>query len=105
MIPATVHAASSCPECGAQRPRMCRNADGTTRNIPHPSRRRLAAGVENDRLRESIGYRLHLRAGSSRTAWAAGRDWDREEAEHLRLWLRCYGSVLWQPPRTTGGTL
>lgn len=94
---AAVHATSSCPECGAQRPHMCRNPDGTVRNSPHPARRKLAAAVDTDRVRASIGYRLHLRAGSSGTAWTAGRDYDRDEAEALRWWLRRNGPILWDP--------
>ena len=94
---AAVHAATSCPECGAQRPHMCRNPDGTTRAIPHPPRRTLARAVSHDRMRDSIGYRLHLRRGSSGTAWAAGRDYDRDQAEALRWWLRRNGPILWDP--------
>jgi hypothetical protein len=108
LSPAQVHAASSCPDCKAVRPHMCRNEAGATLAHPHRNRRLLAYAIEVDRVRESIGFRLHLRADQEfrrRTAWDAGRQWDREEAERLRLWLRCYGSVLWDPPRTTGGTL
>lgn len=112
LSPAQVHAASSCPPppdgCGVARPHMCRNEAGATRPHPHRNRRLLATAIEVDRVRESIGYRLHLRADQEfrrRTAWDAGRQFDREQAEALRLWLRCYGPVLWQPPRTTGGTL
>ena len=98
---AAVHATSSCPAapdgCGAVRPHMCRNADGTTRSTPHPARRALARAVDHDRLRVSIGYRLHLRTGSSATAWAAGREFDRDEAEALRWWLRRNGPILWDP--------
>jgi hypothetical protein len=108
LSPAQVHAVSSCPDCHAPRPRMCRNPDGTTRNMPHRNRRLLAHAITHEALLDSIGSRLHRRADQEfrvRTAWDAGRQWDREQAEALRLWLRCYGSVLWQHTRTTSGTL
>ena len=106
LLASAVHATSSCPSppdgCGAARPHMCRNADGTTRNSPHPVRRRLAEAIETDRVRASIGLVSHLRADQTfrrRTAWDAGRDWDRDRAEDIRLWLRCYGSILWEGTR------
>jgi hypothetical protein len=108
LSPAQVHTASSCPDCHAPRPRMCRNADGSLRAHPHRNRRLLAHALAHERLLDSIGSRLHRRADPGfrvRTAWDAGRAWDRDEAEALRLWLRCYGSVLWERTRTTSGTL
>lgn len=108
LSPAQVHAASSCPDCHAVRPRMCRNEAGGTLAHPHRNRRLLAHAIERNRLLISIGSRLHLRADREfrvRTAWDAGRQRDRDEAEALRLWLRCYGAVLWEPPCTTRGTL
>ena len=113
LLTSTVHATSSCPSppdgCGTARPHMCRNADGTVRNAPHPVRRALAEAIEHDRVRASIGLRVHLRADQTfrrRTAWDAGRQFDREQAEALRWWLRRYGPILWQAPtRTIRGTL
>ena len=114
LLASAVHAASSCPSppdgCGTARPHMCRNADGTTRNAPHPARRALAEAIEHDRVRASIGLRTHLRADRTcrrRTAWDAGRAFDREQAQALRRWLRRNGSILWSaaPARTIGGTL
>lgn len=106
LSPAQVHATSSCPSppdgCGAARPRMCRNEAGAARPHPHRNRRLLAHAILHEALLDSIGSRLHRRADRTfrvRTAWDAGRAWDREQAEALRLWLRCYGPVLWSDGR------
>lgn len=95
-------ALSTCPDCHRGRGRQCVGSTGRDLSTPHAARRRLAHGVQISALhRDYPGLWRSPRL----TAWHAGRAWDRDEAEALRLWLRCYGPVLWQPPRTTSGTL
>ena len=102
-----VRARTSCPAppegCGAVRPHMCRTADGRTRNSPHPARRQLADAIEREESRRRygppVGSMLYAPVHHYRpTAWHAGRAWDRDEAEALRLWLRTYGPILWESP-------
>jgi len=96
---------TSCPAppagCGQAKGAPCRDGRGRARSQPHPARKVLALAIMRERGRaEYLGSATWPTTWLS--AWHAGRQWDREEAEALRSWLATWGPMLWGDP-TPGG--
>ena len=93
---AQVVALTRCPECDQLKGARCRDVHGRARVHPHIARHSLGLAILRERSRATfLGSATWPAARLS--AWAAGREFDRDEAEALRWWLRRNGPILWDP--------